>query len=374
MSFSRLPVLRHGLTLRHEDLLPDTMVGERLNKVRKLMQQKKVDSIIIHSNAITNGPVCYLTNYNSYGRARKGTAVLGKHEGPFLYTAEPSRNLPKVRRFLTSDIENKPNFFVGAVQKAKSLAKEKSVGLVGSENLLPKMAAQLAAELEGFNIVDLSTDFARLMAEKDEASLKATSKAVELASIGFKLIKENALSGKTLWELAAEVDYKLRLAGCEDTNILLGYGESGMIRPGYPNHEEIEIGQTVIVYIAAQYARKWGVIGRTITVGDSNSNTKTLKKLGEIKTEIAASIKSEMDLKEAKTVILEAAKSHDLKMVEDVPLIEGIGFDQVEYPNKEQDRLQSGMTVQIVLASDDDVTSMLVDILQITEDGGVWLS
>src|SRR4030042_5912884 len=121
MNFAKLPVLRHGLMLRHEDILPDTAVTERIETVRKLMRREGLESLIVFSDAVSSGPVCYLTHYPCYGLGRRAVAVLGLREGPFLYTAEPSRNLPRVRRFTSCYLEKTRRFLPGAFDPGQNL-------------------------------------------------------------------------------------------------------------------------------------------------------------------------------------------------------------------------------------------------------------
>ena len=97
MSFARLPVLRHGLMLRHETPFSDAIFEDRIKTARQLMSEKGVKSLMAYSNGAGNGGVCYLTHYPCYGLARFALAVLGLETGPFLFTFEPSRNLPRAK-------------------------------------------------------------------------------------------------------------------------------------------------------------------------------------------------------------------------------------------------------------------------------------
>ncbi|MFB3885846.1 MAG: M24 family metallopeptidase [Thermodesulfobacteriota bacterium] len=376
MSFVKLPVLRHGLMIRHEEIFLDAVMAERIKRIRKLMEDQGVGGLIAYSNAIQNGPVCYLTNYPCFGLGRRGAVALGLEEGPFLFTAEPARNLPRVRLFTTCDLEKGRQFLSAACDRVKNLSKNSPVGLVGFENLPLALAKDSEKELEGLKKKDLSRDFSAVLAAKDEGSLKATKRARELAEEGIRLLKDQVASGKDLWQLAAQVDYRLRLLGCEDTNILLGCADKGRVRPGYPARIKPRSGDTVVAYAAVQYARHWGVAGYTFSVGSANKDLDaSLARLGEVQKSLAPKVKTGMTLGEIEVVIAEAGRQAGLMFAPDLPLGTGVGFDLSEYPSSAEDEVRTGMVLQVVLASDVDqsFTAMIVDMLQVTHKGGVWL-
>ena len=266
MSFVKLPILRHGLMVRDEEILPDSVVAGRIEKVRTLMRTKNVETLLVYSDPTKGGAACYLTNYPCFGLGRRATVVLSQKEGPFLFTAEPSRNLPRVRRFTTCDIEKTRQFLSAACERAKKLSGDRTLGLVNLSNL-PLGLVKDTQGLSEKEVKDITREFNSLVAVKDEGGLRATNRAVDLAAKGMRSLKEQAASGKDLWQLAAEADYQLRLLGCEDTNILLGCSARGRVRPGYPARIPVSTGDIFAVYVAVQYARQWGVIGTTLSVG-----------------------------------------------------------------------------------------------------------
>jgi Xaa-Pro aminopeptidase len=377
MSFVKLPVLRHGLMLRHEEILPDAMVAWRIDAVRKLMERYNVKSLMVYSDAATNGPVCYLTNYPCFGLNRSAVAVLGSEEGPFLFTSEPSRNLPRVRRFTTCDPERKRRLVAEACERAKTLAAGSAIGLGGVAHLSVGLAKDLEAELAGTESKDISRDFCSLLAAKDESSFQATRYALGLAEEGVTLLTQQMHFEKDLWQLAAYMDYRLRLLKCEDTNILLGCAARGPVRPGYPPRIRPQPGNVVVAYVAVQYARHWGAVGRTLSVGPANDDLKErLLTLGEVQHRLPSKIRMGMTLGEVEANILAIGAEKGVILVQDFPLVTGVGFDLSEFPARSEDRVETNAVLQVVLAVDCDVAStvMLVNMLQVTGNGGVWLS
>ncbi len=376
MSFAKLPVLRHGLMTRDRELLADSDVAGRIAKTRQLMLEKDVNVLLVYSDPTNNGPVCYLTNYPCFGMGRRATAVLGREDGPFLFTAEPSRNLPRVRLFTTCDLEKTRQFMSAAVERAKKLAGKGRIGLVGLTNM-PAGVVKDAKGLDETETADLSPDFARLMAAQDASARGAQQRSQELAEQGLKLITELAATGKDLWEIAATVDHRLRLAGCEDTNILLNCSAGGPLRPAYPDQKRPLPGDMVVAYLAVQCARLWGVIGDTLAVGTDDSRLRDGgARLGRAQNKIAAVLKAGMTLGEAEAAILTSGREAGLALAQDVPLVTGTGFDLHEYPLAAEDLLDKDAVLQVALTVDfpEGYTGMVVDLLQVREKDSRWLT
>jgi len=282
-----------------------------------------------------------------------------------------------VRRFTSCDLEGSKKFFSKACRRAGALAGNGAIGLVGGELLTMELADELEKEFPGSELLDLSQSFAAIMAVKDQSSLTATARALALAEQGVAMLREQVSAGNDLWQLAAYLDYRLRLLGCENTNILLGCSAGGRVRPGYPDRTRPERGNIMVAYVAAQYARHWGVVGLSLPVGPAEHNFRDqYNRLDEVGKLILPAIKPGMSLGETETAILAMGRQNGLILAPDMPLVSGVGFDLAEYPVKAEDRLAAGMVLQIVLCADFDkgATGLIVHMLTITDSGSILLS
>lgn len=376
MSFVKLPVLRHGLIARDPALLTDADVSARIDRTRRLMAEKQVDSLLVYGDPTSNGPVSYLTNYPLFGLGRRATVALGMTEGPFLFTAEPSRNLPKVRLLTTCDLEKTRQFLPMGCERARKLAGNGRIGLVGMANL-PAGLVKDAAGLNDLATEDLSPDFPLLLAAKDESALTAQRRALSMAEEGLRLLAVQAVTGKDLWELAAYVDYRLRLGGCEDTNILLGSSPGSWMRPGYPAHVRPQPGDKLIAVVAVQCARQWSIMGRTLSVGPTDAVLDgKLKLIVGVQKKAAASIKAGMTLSAIEATLLAIGREAGLTLAVDMPLATGIGFDLHEYPQQGEDQVTKNTVLQVALTVDFEagLTGMLIDMLHIQDNDSAWLT
>jgi len=375
MSFSKVPILRHGLVTRHEAIFPDELMTERIKKVRTFMEEKGFDCLLIYSDPRSNGPVCFLTHYPCFGLGRRAVVVLGKREGPYLFTTEPSRNLPRVRLFTTCDLEKTRQFLTASWDRALSLAGAGKIGLVGFEEL------PFGLEKEGVipkdhETEDVSYDYLRLMAIKDAGAKRAMREATSLAYKGINLLTERAKKGMDLWQLASEVDYTLRLAGCEDTNILLGGRRAKTLRPGYPARPDILTGDFLVAYVACIYARYLGVAGRTINIGIKEKLFREkMALLEQIEEEILRTLRPQMTVGEINTLIEDWGKRLQVPLARDIPFVSGLGFDLGEYPKEESDTIEANMTLELCLTADfaEGFTGMRVTSIIVERDGSLPL-
>jgi len=377
MGLVKLPVLCNGLTVRHEDILSEDAVEKRIASARKLMNRLSLKALLVYRDGAVNGAVCYLTHYPGYRIGRRALVVLGLDKGPFLYTAEPSRNIPRVRLFTACDLEDARDFFSAACKQAREIAGGGTIGLVGGETLSAELYRKMQDVFSGGAVDDISADFYALMAVKDESGLRAGARALNRARKGLGILSENLSPGKDIWRLYAQVDYQLRLAGCECTNILLGCAAGGKVRPGYPAREALGPGDLLIAYISARYARHWGAIARTFCVGSENKKLQArLAAIKAVQSDISGKIKAGMTLEEIETEIRSAGQQRGLVFAEDLPLVSGIGFDLLEYPAAASDRAGENTLLQVILAVDDaedNLTAMRADMLHVGDSAATWL-
>ena len=389
MSYTKLPVLRHGLMVRHPHLIPDETIAVRNSVVRTMMKSNNVQALVIFSDAIHNAPGCYLTNYPCYGLGRESVTVLGLNEGPFLFTTEPLRNLPKVDRFTTCPVEKvnpASKFIADGCAKAKELAGEDGViGLVGTTAMPFRRSSAVKQSLEGRSVVDVSAEFEESISSKDSASLDCIMAALKRARTGFDTLKEKVQTGDDVArdssQLAAYVDYVLRREGCEDTNILINIASGRSLRVGqrigYPDGSEFHVGDTVMAFVGAQYARHWGVVADVFKLGTmTDKEAEALSILESLKTALASKVKAGMTIAEVNAAANSLAKKSGITLVSDVPVVEGIGFDMDEYPSKETDKVKENAVLLVSLYSEfgEGVGTMMTSgMLLCGAKGGRWL-
>lgn len=367
MSFAKMPVLRRGLMVMHEDIYTEAVRADRIERIRGLFVKKGLQGIIMVSIPAACGAVCYCTNYPCYGAGRQTAFVLGETGEPLLYTSDPGRNVPKVRRFTFYDIQKGRQFVKGAIAGAKKIAPNGRFGLVGCSYMPVGAQEEIEAELGAENLIDLEDEYFAMIADADEAALTATRKAVSLADKGIAMLESAARSGKDLWQVAADADRSMRYEGCEGTNVLFGSGE-GVVRPGLPLNTVPEADDTIVAYFGVQYARYWGAVGRSF---GKNADLDTIL---AIKKSLAATKVAGMTVGELRGKLDEFAAENGVPLAKDITGVMGIGLDPCTYPSKDGHVIDAGMVLQVVLAVDGGSTTFASDMVLVGDAGCEFLT
>lgn len=369
MNFVRLPVLRHGVMQRYEELLPDEVFDERLDAVRGLMREYGVGALLIYADSVANGPVCWLTAYPCYGYNKKAVAVLGLDEPPVIYNSEPLRNVPIVRPFTRFDLIRERRYFPEAVKKAAELAAGRPIGLVGTKRIGASGWKTITEGIAPAAGVDMSDAYGSLMSAADFAALNVMKQSAFKAKKALEAMTEAVRKGESLWKLAADADYSMRMDGCEDANVMTDCGE-GALYPSYPVDKAIGGSDTVLLYTAAQFARYWGVAGRSVSADGSGS----MQELTGLKQDICGISFEGMTLKEAEEALVTLAAHKQIALNRSVSILCGIGMDLQAYPCSKEDVIRKGAVLQVTLLTGEPSVGMLVDALCIGDAGNFWLA
>ena len=92
-------------------------------------------------------------------------------------------------------------------------ARIRRIGLVGGNTIPHSIYAQLAGELSGVEIVDLTDEYERLRYVKSPWEREMVQKAYELADAGFQRLADSVRDGAREYEAAAEAEYAVRRLG-----------------------------------------------------------------------------------------------------------------------------------------------------------------
>lgn len=209
--------------------LPDHEFKTRIEKVNKLASEKNLDFIFIYFDEynVMNGR--YLTGWCP--TVEKGAVIISKYCEPFLIggpEAEPYAKMEsKIKETVSSFVFMVPEEeYPGAkILNFSQISKKyfggkkiNKIGLVGINSLPLQIYNQLKNELPEAELIDVTKDFEILRYVKSQWEIEMTSKAYEIADIGFNSLMNNIVEGKKEYEAAAEAEYIARKMGSE------GYG------------------------------------------------------------------------------------------------------------------------------------------------------
>lgn len=209
--------------------LPDNEFNMRIEKVKKLAEDNNVDFVFVYFDEynVMNGR--YLTGWCP--TIERGAVIVSNYCEPFLLggpEAEPYAKMEsKIKTtesslvFMVPEEEYPGAEILSFAQISKKYfggRQIKKIGLVGIQSLPLQIYNQLAAELRGAEIIDITKEFEIFRYVKSEWEIEMTAKAYEIADAGFKKLMESIVEGKREYEAAAEAEYIGRKMGGE------GYG------------------------------------------------------------------------------------------------------------------------------------------------------
>jgi Xaa-Pro dipeptidase len=197
--------------------------NKKLEKAVKMMGDKGLDGLIIFSrgniSVLSPSYLHYFAGVRPFGRMN--AAVVTK-SGDAVLLVGPSWDAPRIaRKTWIGDVRGTSMLPLDVVRTMKELGISGTVGLVGQREITEEAYGAVAGVAKVVPAEALIEDMAR---EKTPEELEQAKTAAKIADVGFEAFLEYARPGKREYELAAEMEYAMRLAGADDIFILLSSG------------------------------------------------------------------------------------------------------------------------------------------------------
>lgn len=197
--------------------------GRKLEKTIKMMNDKGLDGLVVFSrgNISVLGPsyLHYFAGVRLFGRM--SAAVVNK-SGDVVLLVGPSWDVPRVTgKTWISDVRGANAFPSDVTKTMKELGISGTVGLIGQREITEEAYTAIASAAKVEPAEALIEEMAR---EKSPEEIEQARTAAKITDIGFEAFLEYARPGQREYELAAEMEYAMRLAGADDIFILLSSG------------------------------------------------------------------------------------------------------------------------------------------------------
>ena len=353
MSFTNLTVLSHGRTIRDEYLFPDAEYETRLEKANDLIKSKGLDGLLLYSNSLTRGNVCYLSGFSNFIAWSVSILILPKGGYPTLVAAIAPRDVEFTSKLLPG--------FVKVISAGLSLVSNEHIsastidymrnnGLLagkkwGSVNFgrLPYMAQTPWNEAYPDGLVDCTDDFAALRACKSEKEAYVISQASSMAKRAVYEYMREARPGVDEAVLASKIDREQRICGANSVSMLTSAGKLSEPSLHFPRERAFENGDTVCVFADIGLQSYHGSFGATKVIGAPTGDQEELfavaQKLWDAKiAEMYADEKSQIGQQDT-----------EHGNYQYYTMVNGIGCDLVEYPSQfgSEAKLSTGMTITL---------------------------
>ena len=242
-------------------------INMRVEKVREYIKEKGLDGVIVSSWQ----NVWYLSGFTGYGDA----ALLVTVESAFIITDS---------RYYVQAAEQSPDFELvkgncASSKLMKDLMEKNSVKRVGYENL-----AVLYSDYCGYYkaldavLCEIGDLFDRLRLIKSAEEISAVESSCDLASDALIRILPEIKPGKTEIEIAALLEYEMRVAGAEKPSFdtIIASGIRGSMPHGTAGKKIIEPGDGVTIDFGAFYGGFCSDMTRTFFVGEPSGEMRRI--------------------------------------------------------------------------------------------------
>jgi Xaa-Pro aminopeptidase len=288
MIFGRHSVLKRGCSTWDPQQVPQAEFQARLDAVRKEMEQRNLDALVIYGDNYSFADLCYLTNY--FPKVRGGIAVVPRAGAISLLLNIGSRDVPFAKT-LTWVEDVRASNLVGA--DGAKLLKEKGfenskIGLADSGQGFPlPQLEEMKNALPEVSWVDCDSMIQphRLVKSIQElTAMRAAGRVLkEICDGASRFVK----SGRKEYEIVADIDRLARDKGAEDIRILAG--EKRLNPPSFK--QAASIGSHWAVYFAVQHERYWVEAGRTYYLANDIKVQSAYGKAQEIVAAMAQQLK-----------------------------------------------------------------------------------
>jgi Xaa-Pro aminopeptidase len=246
--------------------LPENELAARIQKVKKLIDKENLDFAFIYFDEfnVMNGR--YLTGWCP--SVERGAVIVSNHCDPFLIggpEAGPFAQLDSAIKESVSSLvfmvpeEEYPQAdilnFSQISEKYFSGRKITKIGMVGINTVPHSIYAQLASDVKGAKIVDITDEFERLRYVKSEWEFEMIQKAYEITDKGIQKLMKSIKAGKREYEAAAEAEYVVRGLGCDGFGYrtIIGTAERSIGIVPAASDRVFQKGEMVITGISPRY-------------------------------------------------------------------------------------------------------------------------
>jgi len=237
-------------------------LGERIDLLRRLMKSRGVDAAIAMARDGYNWETCYhLSGFRGSSCALvvfRDDAILVT-DRRYLEQASGQTDLTVVDQGVTPMME----------VLEKEISSRSGVGALGFQ--ARRVTCDVFGGLKGLGreLVDISAEFSILRRRKDPVEAKSIQEAASIASSAFIDTLSIFSNGMSERELAARLEYEMRLKGAEGgwggQDFIVASGPRSALPHGRPEDRAIRPGENVLVDFGARHMGYVSDITRTFS-------------------------------------------------------------------------------------------------------------
>jgi len=241
-------------------------LGHRLDQVRSLMRERSWGVLVAYyggqHNMLRPDPIMLMTDYRVLGPS----VLVIPLGGQLQLIITPPWDLPRAREAVTAAAVNAVNEtdLVSAMVRAAA-GSAGQVALAGTE-VMPVAVARALVGALGYKPADASQMIRSVCRTRQPFELSRVEKAAAIADEGFRHLCEIARPGMREYELAAELEHAMQVAGSEDNFGLMATGVHNVAVRAVTDRR-LERGDLIVSEITPCYRGYFAQLCRTLALG-----------------------------------------------------------------------------------------------------------
>lgn len=213
--------------------------------------------------------------------------------------------------------------------------------------------ARLKGILEGVILKPLAEAVETLRMFKSPAEIGTIKAAVRLNSIALEQALEQFKPSMTEVDLAAEIEYRMRLLGADGTafDTIVASGERSALPHAHPTNHPIQMNQLLLVDMGAAVAGYASDMSRTHAIGKLDAKIRRMyKAVLESQLAAIAAVRPGVSCAQVDRTAREVLRAYDFEDLFIHSTGHGLGLEIHERPRigrKERTKLQQGMVITV---------------------------
>jgi Xaa-Pro aminopeptidase len=257
---------------------PLSEYDSRLRRVRRAMEKKGLDALLVFGDSGDPGDLVYLSNFIPFGRAAMLLPLKGQ---PLIITdavlhGEPINSyawMTWVQDFQA--VRRDPGDFAQAIAKPLRESSAEKVGLVGRDNLPISLWEELAPRVRP-KWVDFWLEFTRVKSIRSPREVALLREVGRITASAMRAAVEALAVGKKESEIAAVANYTMAEEGGHGGGFppIVNSGPKSGLKHSYPTERKIVRGDMVYIDLGATRFGYQSDMSRTVVVGGANEEQK----------------------------------------------------------------------------------------------------
>lgn len=246
------PVIRVGRAAWDQRLLPRDEFAARLDAVTAAARQAGADALLVFGHAAGSECLTYLTNFAPTARWAALTVVPARE--PALLAGLGGHREDRYQRTVTciNDLVHAPL----SGQSIRQVLADRGVtagrlGIAGLDFLPAGPVADIKSALDGFELMTLDAELARLWRVTGDRELAVLAEAAAICHDARQQAVRAFSASRSPSAAAAAADRVGRLRGCRDVRILIG-SQDGTLRP-YQGVSDDGPADLLVAYVAVEW-------------------------------------------------------------------------------------------------------------------------